>query len=125
MLTLSVTALAILLYGASYARLTRHAIETPPGAPAACRRPGGARSPAGSRGGGAVRHVKRAVCAYTLRTLVRSRQHRMLLALYFAVALALIVSGALPLALGARSADARAARVSRSCPRRSSCCSSC
>jgi hypothetical protein len=44
-------------------------------------------------------HVERAVCAFTLRTLVRSRQHRMLLSLYAAVALALIVAVVLPFVL--------------------------
>ncbi|MEP6919000.1 MAG: hypothetical protein ABJC89_25385, partial [Acidobacteriota bacterium] len=99
-LTLSITAAAILLYGASYHRLTRHAIETPPGAPArvpmAWPRELASLVPAWLRGS----QITRAVCVFTLRTLVRSRQHRMLLALYFAVALALIVTGALPMALG-------------------------
>jgi hypothetical protein len=98
-LTGSVTAVAILLYGASYARLTRNAIETPPGSPVrlpfARLRTVMAHAPIWLRGS----HIERAVCAFTLRTLARSRQHRMLLALYLAVALALVVSGTMPLML--------------------------
>jgi hypothetical protein len=98
-LTVSVTAAAILLYGASYARLTRHAIETPPGASGRARLRGlgglAERAPRWLRGS----PVERAVCAFALRTLVRSRQHRMLLALYGSVALALVVSSMLTLVL--------------------------
>jgi hypothetical protein len=94
---------AIVLYAASYQRLTVMALETPEG-----ERPGWigaqiaqrlarmtAAAPAWIRGS----HVERAVCAFTLTTLLRSRQHRMLLSLYAAVALALIVAVALPFVL--------------------------
>lgn len=97
--TAAVIAAAIVLYAASYGRLTRRALETPPGSRVRARTLwprdilGGApawlrRSP-----------VERAVCAFTLRTLARSRQHRMLLCLYVAVALAFVISGVVPLVL--------------------------
>jgi hypothetical protein len=94
---------AVVLYAASYRRLTRRALETD----------GNARAGViGSRLGDPARwivgqsprwlagsHVERAVCAFTLRTLVRSRQHRMLLSIYAAVALALIGGAVLPFIL--------------------------
>lgn len=45
------------------------------------------------------RSIERAAFAFTLRTLVRSRTHGMLLALYVGVALALVVSGLIPVLL--------------------------
>jgi hypothetical protein len=82
---------ALGLYAASYRRLTRLAIEGRPlssgSAWSAFRAgiswlaEGSARTPA------AV-----AVCGFTLRTLIRSRQHRMLLAGWIGLALALILS---------------------------------
>jgi hypothetical protein len=94
----------LVLYAASYRRLTRQALETAPGTKG--RR-------IASRVSGAVRGlshltprwaagtpVARAVCAFTLRTLIRSRQHRMLLAVYIAVPLAFIVTAVLPGILG-------------------------
>jgi hypothetical protein len=97
--TAAVTAAAILLYASSYARLTRRALETPPGSRA--RRlvlPGrgiSGRAPAWLQRS----PITRAVCAFTLRTLARSRQHRMLLSLYVAVALAFVFSAIVPLIL--------------------------
>ena len=97
--TAGTTTLAILLYAASYARLTRHAMETPPGP---CGRGGRLSIPRVRER--AMRllcgfRVPGAVCLFTLRTLIRSRQHRMLLALYLAVALALVVTSVVPLVL--------------------------
>jgi hypothetical protein len=97
--TIGVMSAAIGLYAASYARLTRRALETPPGAgvrgralwPRSIRR----RGPAWLR----PSPIKRAVYAFTLRSLARSRQHRLLLSLYVALALAFVLSGALPLIL--------------------------
>lgn len=88
--------LALAFYGASYGRLTRLAIEG---------RPGPRRAQASlvhrlvGTTAGALTSVPAgaAVCAFTLRSLVRSRQHRMLLAAWIGVALALTISGALPL----------------------------
>jgi hypothetical protein len=45
------------------------------------------------------RPVERAAFEFTLRTLVRSRTHAMLMALYVGVAMALVVSGLIPVAL--------------------------
>ena len=87
--------LALGFYAASYRRLTRLAIE---GRPAPPRRRvlwteralGSLSALLTAAGEGA------AVCAFTLRTLVRSRQHRMLLAVWIGVAIALTISAALP-----------------------------
>jgi hypothetical protein len=97
--TTGVIAAAIVLYAASYARLTRRALETPPGsggrARALWRQRAFGSMPAALR----QSPVKRAVCAFTLRTLARSRQHRLLLCLYVALALAFVLSGIVPLIL--------------------------
>lgn len=94
---------AVALYAASYRRLTVLALETPEG-----DRPGWVGSPivhavarmaAAAPGWLRGSPVERAVCAFTIRTLVRSRQHRMLLSIYAAVALALIVAVVLPFVL--------------------------
>jgi hypothetical protein len=90
----------LVLYAASYSRLTKQALETcpPPRRASIISAPVTAatllvnRAPAWMLGS----QVERAVCAFTLRTLVRSRQHRMLFAVYTAVALAIVVSTALP-----------------------------
>jgi hypothetical protein len=87
--------MTIVLYAAAYARLTRHALETP----AVARRRWirgpvtGAATKVLARLPAWVRSspVERAVFSFTLRTLARSRQHRMLLAIYFAIALALVM----------------------------------
>ena len=86
---------ALALYAASYRRLARLAVE---GRPRPHRRRGAnaagtvdrmstlfARTPAGA-----------AVCAFTLRTLARSRQHRMVMAVWLGAAVALSISAALP-----------------------------
>ena len=86
---------ALTFYGASYARLTRLAVEGRPVPRQSVRQAGSGlvdrasrlltSTPAGA-----------AVCAFTLRTAVRSRQHRMLLAVWIGVALALTISAAVP-----------------------------
>ena len=82
---------ALVLYAASYRRLTRLAIE---GRPLSARgawsglRAGTSWLVAGS----AQAPAAVAVCGFTLRTLIRSRQHRMLLAGWLGLALALILS---------------------------------
>lgn len=88
--------LALGFYAASYRRLTRLAIEGQPV-------PGRRRQPiAGRLVAAASRTFTRvpcaaAVCGFTIRTLLRNRQHRMLLAVWIGVALALTISAALPM----------------------------
>jgi hypothetical protein len=88
--------LALGFYAASYRRLTRLAIE---GRPLPRRR----RTPFGGRLLSAWSKALQslpaaaAVCAFTIRTLVRSRQHRMLMAVWIGVALALTISAAVHL----------------------------
>ena len=90
--------LALGFYAASYRRLTRLSIE---GRPLPPRR----RVPWITRVfGSPVRFIApaaeaTAVCGFTLRTLARSRQHRMLLAVWVGVAVALTISAALPVLL--------------------------
>lgn len=86
---------ALALYAASYRRLTRLAIE---GRPSSARRPRlgmGRVQPALVRVFARV-PARAAVCGFTLRTLARSRQHRMLMAIWLGLAVACIISGALP-----------------------------
>jgi hypothetical protein len=93
-------AAALALYAASYRRLTRLAIE--------------GRPLSGRSGWSAVRAAvswlaarsarapaAMAVCGFTLRTFIRSRQHRMLLAGWIGLALALILSSAVSLTVRA------------------------
>ena len=94
-LGIAMPVLALAAYAASYRRLTRLAIEgRPQPAPRAAGRGWWLRTTAAALGrspqGGAV-------CAFALRTLARSRQHRLLLAVWIGVALALTISSALPL----------------------------
>jgi hypothetical protein len=86
---------ALAFYAASYKRLTRLAIE---GRPSSARRPrlGIAQVQRVVVRGVARVPVRAAVCAFTLRTLARSRQHRMLMAIWIGLAAACIISGALP-----------------------------
>ena len=87
--------LALGAYAGSYRRLTRLAVEGRPvsrlNLPWSGRRVIDRLSSAlaGSREGAAV-------CAFTLRTLSRSRQHRLVLAVWMGLALALTISAALP-----------------------------
>jgi hypothetical protein len=87
---------ALAFYAASYRRLTRLAIE---GRPSSGRRPrlGVRRLQALVVRAFARVPARAAVCAFTLRTLARSRQHRMLMAIWIGLAAAFIISGALPL----------------------------
>jgi hypothetical protein len=84
---------ALAFYAASYRRLTRLAIEGRP-------LPKTSRAPAMSRLVDRASHAltaapaAAAVCAFTVRTLVRSRQHRMLICVWIGVALALTISAA-------------------------------
>jgi hypothetical protein len=95
--TLTSTSLALGLFVATHERLTRLAIESPQ-----ISRPRGrlilwAAEAITSR---VVPHpITRAIFEFTLRTLARSRSHRLLLATYVGVALALIASGIVPIAI--------------------------
>lgn len=88
--------LALGFYAASYRRLTRLAIEGQP-VPRRRRSPlAGRLVTAASRSFTMVPSAA-AVCAFTIRTLMRSRQHRMLIAVWIGVALALTISASLPM----------------------------
>lgn len=82
---------ALLLYATSYRRLTRLAIE---GRPLPRRRTASRVRGIVSWSAAAITRtpVAAAVCGFTLRTMIRSRQHRMLLAGWMGLALALILS---------------------------------
>ena len=94
--TLGTSIAAVAMYAFSYARLSQRALEGVPTrtsasllARAAHRlRPGGFSS----------NPLTGAVCIFTIRTLMRSRTHRMMLAVYAGFALALIVSSAMSVA---------------------------
>jgi hypothetical protein len=92
--TIGTAITAVGLYAASYDRLSQRALEgVPPRASAA-------RAAAGSRwlGDGLNRPVADAVRAFTIRTLFRSRTHRMMLAVYGGFALAIILSSGISIA---------------------------
>ena len=88
--------LALGFYAASYRRLTRLAIEGQP-VPRRGRSPIAGRLIAAASRTLTLVPSAAAVCAFTVRTLVRSRQHRMLIAVWVGVALALTISAALPM----------------------------
>ena len=83
--------LALAFYAASYRRLTRLAVEGRP-LPRSLKTPLGSRAVSAATRMFAGAGTAAAVCAFTIRTLGRSRQHRMLLAVWIGVALALTVS---------------------------------
>ena len=88
---------ALVLYAATYRRLTRLALE---GTGCVNDRVGSLRRLVAS----ASRLITwsppaRAVCAFTLRTVARSRQHRMILAGWIGLALAIILASLVPLVL--------------------------
>jgi hypothetical protein len=87
--------LALGFYAASYRRLTRLAIEGRP-VPPRQRKPWVERIVAWLSTHLTAAGEGAAVCAFTLRTVARSRQHRMLLAVWIGVAIALSLSAALP-----------------------------
>lgn len=98
--TAAVVCGALALYALSYRRLTRQAIETPPDSNATHAAAVGLRALASMTGLAALWRrgspVERAVAGFTLRTLARSRQHRMLLAIYIALGLTLAIVALLP-----------------------------
>ncbi len=91
----SAAAGATLLLVASYGRLVRLALETPPGTR---RRSSALRRVSAALGMLVARDpVQRAVAGFTFRTMTRSRAHLMLLASYAGAALALVLAGVIPL----------------------------
>ena len=91
---------AVALYAFGYQVLATQALETPPTSRAWIRRAAAglvARFHPRPASGRAA--VIAAVRQFTVRTLVRSRQHRTLVALYAGLGLAVVVSSILPLAL--------------------------
>ena len=87
---------SIVLFVATHARLTRRALEslemTAPGK-------NGRRNAAGLTTLACRRPVERAVFEFTVKTLTRSRSHRLLMSIYLGGALALVGSGIVPIAL--------------------------
>jgi phage shock protein PspC (stress-responsive transcriptional regulator) len=92
--------LTALLYAATYRRLLRRALEgEPPGTS-----PGSLFTLARATAKRVLvvsvpNAVSRAVCMFTLQTIARSRQHKMLLAVYVGIAVALVLSAIVPRAL--------------------------
>jgi hypothetical protein len=101
-MTIGTAITAVGLYAASYDRLSQRALEGPAaGASASAFRPA-----AGSRwlAGALNRPVTDAVRSFMIRTLLRSRTHRMMFAVYGGFALAIILSSAVSIALRNRGA---------------------
>jgi hypothetical protein len=94
--TAGVTTASVLLFAVTHGRLCRIALETPPTGTPILR---AGRLLSRLVGLFVRTPVERATFAFTLRTLARSRSHRLLLALYLGVALALVISGIVPLVL--------------------------
>jgi hypothetical protein len=90
----------LLLYLISYPTMTARALETPSIEARWSRRLGWIRRRlAIDRYAPRAHPVARAVTAFTLRTVLRSRQHRMLLAIYVGLGLAIVVSAIVPPAI--------------------------
>ena len=94
--TLAATVLAPALYGASYSYLSQRALEGPAMRAAGIARTNRARARLARS---VSRPLAGAIRWFTLRTLFRSRSHRMMFAVYAGFALAIDVSSALSLAL--------------------------
>ena len=92
--TAASVALAFILYAASYGTLSRRALEGPgaQGAPPGRAWLAGTLSRAPARGYNAP--LRTAIRQFTIRTLARSRTHRMMLAMYGGIALAIVLSSA-------------------------------
>ena len=95
-LTLAAAVLAPALYGASYSHLSQRALEGPAMRAAGIARTNRARARLARS---VSRPLAGAIRWFTLRTLFRSRSHRMMFAVYAGFALAIDVSSALSLAL--------------------------
>ena len=97
LLTIAVTLAAVVLFVATYGRLTKRALETKDAAGSTNRLVAAAAFWVNTR---LIRNsTKRAVLHFTLKTMTRSRTHRMLVALHAGIALALILSGFIPLVM--------------------------
>ena len=94
--TLAAAVLAPALYGASYSYLSQRALEGPARRAAGSARTNRARARLARL---VSRPLAGAIRWFTLRTLFRSRSHRMMFAVYAGFALAIDVSSALSLAL--------------------------
>ena len=94
--TLAAAVLAPALYGASYSYLSQRALEGPAMRAAGIARTNRARARLARS---VSRPLAGAIRWFTLRTLFRSRSHRMMFAVYAGFALAIDVSSALSLAL--------------------------
>jgi hypothetical protein len=94
-LTIGATIAAVVLYAASYDRLSQRALE------GVAPRASAFRPTARNRwlAGVVNRPVSHAVRAFTIRTLFRSRTHRMMFAVYGGFALAIILSSGVSIAL--------------------------
>lgn len=84
------------LYAVSYTRISRLALEGVPAGALTRRRP---LSASAARAGAPGDAIRDAVRQFVLRTIVRTRQHRMILALYAGIALAFVLSTFLALAM--------------------------
>ena len=96
LVTVAATMLAPALYGASYSYLSQRALEGPAMRAAGVARTNRARARLARS---VSRPLAGAIRWFTLRTLFRSRSHRMMFAVYAGFALAIDVSSALSLAL--------------------------
>jgi hypothetical protein len=94
---LATCVVALTMYGASFRRMTRLAMEGT-GASTVRRSRLHALVPVAARLT-AMSPAARGVCAFTLRTAARSRRHRMLLAGWLGLACAVILAGILPMVL--------------------------
>ena len=97
LLTITVTLAAVVLFIATHGRLTKRALETKDTAGSTNRLVSAAAWWVNTR---LIRNsTKRAVLHFTLKTMTRSRTHRMLIALHAGIALALVLSGFIPLVM--------------------------
>lgn len=97
---LGVPLLTVLLYAATYRRLLRRAIEGEPPSNTPRSIFALARTLVKRLTIRSVPNpIARAVCMFTLQTIARSRQHKMLLAMYVGIAVALVLSAIVPKAL--------------------------
>lgn len=96
--TVTSVALGIGLYAASYRHLSRRALEGPAPQSRSTRAAVATLLSAGDRLGGGP-PVRRAVRQFAMRTLARSRTHRMMLAVYAGIPLAIVVSSAVSAAV--------------------------
>ena len=107
---LGMCATALALYGASYRRMTRLALEGT-GA-STVRRPVLQRLVTMAASITAFSPPARGVCVFSLRTVVRSRRHRMILAGWVGLAVAIVAAALVPILVGARWNEIQSPRAS-------------